>query len=69
MAKSRAVESYPAPRYGWAGRGDINAFFGLMLDNIGVMILMGWPAGRLTAFHMPRTFVLTRMIPERPSMF
>ena len=27
-------------RYGWARRGDINAFFGLMLDNIGVMILM-----------------------------
>ncbi len=27
--------------YGWAQRGDVNAFFGLMLDNIGVMILMG----------------------------
>ena len=26
--------------YVWARRGDINAFFGLMLDNIGVMILM-----------------------------
>ena len=26
--------------YNWARRGDINAFFGLMLDNIGGMILM-----------------------------
>jgi adenine/guanine/hypoxanthine permease len=45
----------------WAGRGDINAFCGLMLDNVGVMILM---AGLLVAgFKMPRDFVLTRMIP------
>ena len=48
-------------RYGWAQRGDINAFFGLMLDNIGVMILMG--SLLVAAFKMPRTFVLTRMIP------
>ena len=48
-------------RYGWAQRGDVNAFFGLMLDNIGVMILMG--SLLVAAFKMPRTFVLTRMIP------
>jgi adenine/guanine/hypoxanthine permease len=48
-------------RYGWAKWGDVNAFFGLMLDNIGVMILMG--SLLVTAFKMPRTFVLTRMIP------
>ena len=27
-------------RYHWAGRGDINAFFGLMLDNVAVMVLL-----------------------------
>ncbi len=33
LAASRV--SYP-----WAVRGDLNAFFGLMLDNVGDMILM-----------------------------
>lgn len=47
--------------YRWAARGDVNAFFGLMLDNIGDMILM---AGLLVgAFQFPAEFVLTRMIP------
>jgi AGZA family xanthine/uracil permease-like MFS transporter len=47
--------------YVWARRGDINAFFGLMLDNVGNMILM---AGLLVGvFGMPAEFVLTRMIP------
>ena len=45
----------------WARRGDVNAFFGLMLDNIGDMILMAEPArGRL---RVSAEFVLTRMIP------
>lgn len=45
----------------WLARGDLNAFFGLMLDNVGDMILM---AGLLVgAFGMPRDFVLGRMIP------
>jgi adenine/guanine/hypoxanthine permease len=48
------------PRYAWSRRGDVNAFFGLMLDNIGDMILM---AGLLVGFGFPRAFVLTRMIP------
>jgi adenine/guanine/hypoxanthine permease len=49
------------PRYAWARRGDVNAFFGLMLDNIGDMILM---AGLLVfLFKFPKEFVLTRMIP------
>jgi adenine/guanine/hypoxanthine permease len=47
--------------YAWARRGDINAFFGLMLDNIGVMILMATLL--VVVFQMPRSFVLTRMIP------
>ena len=45
----------------WMARGDINAFFGLTLDNLGDMILM---AGLLVGiFKMPSEFVLTRMIP------
>ena len=51
----------PKARYRWARAGDINAFFGLMLDNIGCMILM---AGLLVGvYHFPAEFVLTRMIP------
>jgi len=49
------------PRCAWAGRGDINAFFGLMLDNLGDMILM--TSLLVGGFGMPQGFVLTRMIP------
>jgi AGZA family xanthine/uracil permease-like MFS transporter len=56
-----ANESIAPPGYAWARRGDVNAFFGLMLDNIGNMILM---AGLLVGvFGMPAEFVLTKMIP------
>lgn len=48
-------------RYVWARRGDINAFFGLMLDNIGGMILMA--SLLVGVFQLPREFVLSRMIP------
>ena len=47
--------------YGWASRGDVNAFFGLMLDNVGDMILMA--SLLIKVFGFPRDFVLTRMIP------
>ena len=51
----------PSVPYEWAAIGDINAFFGLMLDNLGDMILM---AGLLVgAYGFPSEFVLTRMIP------
>ena len=57
-----AVEKPGNPTgYAWARRGDINAFFGLMLDNIGGMILMA--SLLVTGFGLPATFVLTRMIP------
>jgi AGZA family xanthine/uracil permease-like MFS transporter len=49
------------PRYAWARRGDVNAFFGLMLDNIGDMILMTYLL--VVKFEFPKDFVLTRMIP------
>jgi AGZA family xanthine/uracil permease-like MFS transporter len=48
-------------RYQWARPGDVNAFFGLMLDNVAVMItlvsLIAYPGG------FSPDFVLTRMIP------
>ena len=56
--------------YGWARRGDVNAFFGLMLDNVAVMVLL---VGTITSAVPPeqqqgryafkREFVVTRMIP------
>ncbi len=46
--------------YAWIHGGDLNAFFGLMIDNIGGMILM---TSLLVGFGMPRDFVLGRMIP------
>jgi AGZA family xanthine/uracil permease-like MFS transporter len=49
------------PAYAWARQGDINAFFGLMLDNVGGMILMA--SLLVLGFGMDRSFVLTRMIP------
>ena len=47
--------------YRWARAGDINAFFGLMLDNMSDLVIM---AGILIyAFGMPPDVVLGRMIP------
>jgi AGZA family xanthine/uracil permease-like MFS transporter len=48
-------------RYEWATRGDVNAFFGLMLDNVGDLILM--TSLLVGVFGFPSSFVLTRMIP------
>jgi AGZA family xanthine/uracil permease-like MFS transporter len=57
-------------RYSWARRGDVNAFFGLMLDNVAVMVLL---VGTVTSavapelqegrFGFTREFVVTHMIP------
>ncbi len=53
-------------RYRWARWGDVNAFFGLMLDNLTVMILL---AALITSPRpeedkkFSRDFVLTQMIP------
>jgi adenine/guanine/hypoxanthine permease len=47
--------------YSWARRGDVNAFFGLMLDNVAVMVIL---VSVLTAEGKFTTnFVLTHMIP------
>jgi AGZA family xanthine/uracil permease-like MFS transporter len=48
------------PRYPWAARGDVNAFFGLMLDNVAVLIVL---FSTLTVGGFTPEFVLTRMIP------
>jgi AGZA family xanthine/uracil permease-like MFS transporter len=57
-------------RYGWARWGDVNAFFGLMLDNVAVMVLLVGSISSLTPpeqqqgrFTFSRDFVMTRMIP------
>ncbi len=54
-----AINRHDGP-YQWIHRGDLNAFFGLMIDNISGMILM---TSLLVGFGMPRDFVLGRMIP------
>ena len=48
-------------RYHWARRGDLNAFFGLMLDNVAVMIIL--VSALVSTGLFTATFVLTRMIP------
>src|SRR5438045_89550 len=51
-------------RYAWAGWGDVNAFFGLMLDNVAVMVLLvGTLCLPADQSHFQPGFVLTRMIP------
>jgi AGZA family xanthine/uracil permease-like MFS transporter len=48
-------------RYSWATRGDINAFFGLMLDNVADLLLT---VGLLaTVFGFPTSFALRYMVP------
>jgi AGZA family xanthine/uracil permease-like MFS transporter len=58
-------------RYHWARRGDVNAFFGLMLDNVAVMVILvssvtprpgAGNGGQGPTLFTPE-FVLTRMIP------
>lgn len=48
-------------RYQWAAPGDINAFFGLMLDNVaGLLLAVGLLAG---VFEFPTDFALSYMVP------
>lgn len=46
--------------YRWAQPGDINAFFGLMLDNIAGLLLM---VGLLKGFDFPVDFAVSHMVP------
>jgi adenine/guanine/hypoxanthine permease len=59
-ASARGVSVGPT-KYAWATTGDINAFFGLMLDNVVNLAVL---AGILVAgFGFPATLVYTRMFP------
>jgi AGZA family xanthine/uracil permease-like MFS transporter len=57
--------------YRWAGLGDINAFFGLMIDNVAVLVILFTtitstvPSEQQTPgrYAFTQEFVLTRMIP------
>jgi AGZA family xanthine/uracil permease-like MFS transporter len=52
-------------RYVWSTWGDVNAFFGLMLDNVTVMLILATLLGASPSLDERFTleFVLTRMIP------
>src|SRR6516165_8726498 len=51
-------------RYAWAAWGDVNAFFGLMLDNVAVMVLfISLVAQPGAADKFTPDFVLKHMIP------
>src|SRR5436853_499493 len=52
-------------RYAWAAWGDVNAFFGLMLDNLTVMLILATllSASSAPEQHFSPEFVLNRMIP------
>ena len=50
-----------SPRYRWAASGDVNAFFGLMLDNVMNLVIL---AGILVfVYGFPEPLVYTRMFP------
>lgn len=51
----------PKSTYAWAARGDVNAFFGLMLDNIADLVLAVSLLG--AAFAFPTNFALQHMVP------
>src|SRR5262249_21089037 len=58
--------SGPARPYVWARWGDVNAFFGLMLDNVAVLIILFTFTTSLNPKQDGKftpEFVLTRMIP------
>ncbi|SMP56656.1 putative MFS transporter, AGZA family, xanthine/uracil permease [Neorhodopirellula lusitana] len=44
----------------WATKGDINAFFGLMLDNLAGLLLM---VALLAGFGLPASFSVSHMVP------
>ena len=60
LATSQPGEAPYAGRYRWARPGDINAFFGLMLDNIAGLLLM---VGLLAGFGFPVEFAVGAMVP------
>jgi len=61
-SKTRAgPRSVKTKHLSWAAPGDVNAFFGLMLDNVADLLLM---VGLMhQVFQFPTTFALTHMVP------
>jgi AGZA family xanthine/uracil permease-like MFS transporter len=53
-------KSLGSRQYRWARTGDINAFFGLMLDNVAGLLLM---VGLLSGFGFPTDFAVSAMVP------
>ena len=47
-------------RYPWFTKGDLNAFFGLMLDNFANLVLL---TGILVGAGFDKAFIFTHMIP------
>ena len=47
-------------KYLWAQPGDVNAFFGLMLDNIAGLVLL---VSLLAGFGFPVEFAIAYMVP------
>ena len=65
MSTSHTPAAAPG-RYGWARSGDVNAFFGLMLDNVAVLIILFSIISSTNPVRDNRfsaEFVLTHMIP------
>ena len=52
---------HPSPRYRWAAPGDVNAFFGLSLDNLAGLVLMVSLLGAV--FGFPASFALAHLVP------
>ncbi|MEM8735590.1 MAG: permease, partial [Planctomycetota bacterium] len=48
-------------RYQWAARGDVNAFFGLMLDNVAGLVLTVTMLSSI--FGFPIDFAIRYMVP------
>jgi AGZA family xanthine/uracil permease-like MFS transporter len=58
MASAQGATPVP---YGWARPGDVNAFFGLMLDNVAVLIVLF--SLLTTPGHFTPEFVINHMVP------
>jgi AGZA family xanthine/uracil permease-like MFS transporter len=52
-----------ATRYPWATWGDVNAFFGLMLDNVAVLVILVSTITTSRPYAFSPEFVLTHMVP------
>lgn len=61
MGESSMDRSSQRGHYRWAQPGDVNAFFGLMLDNLaGLLLMVGLLSG---VFGLPQAFVVAAMVP------